>query len=165
MKAAASASASARTSWKVSVVRAAAGLSFGAALIHGSVMAAHFREWWLYGLFFAIVTPLQLAWTAGVVRRPSRTRLLSVGAVGNLLVVGTWALSRTVGMPFGPDAGEAEAVGLKDVLASLDEVALAALVIAVLWGNPDGRGVVRFSEPAAWALVAVSVIAAMLGGH
>ena len=146
------------------MIVAAAGLAAGAALIHGSVMVPHFREYWLFGLFFLVVTPLQLAWGYGVTRSeaPPR-RLLAVGAFGSLAIVGLWLFTRTVGLPFGPDPGEVESVGVKDVLASADELLTAMLVALVLWLRAP------WAEPPlrwlAWGLVAVSVGAAFIAGH
>src|SRR5215208_322563 len=111
---------------------AAAGLSLGAALIHASVTAAHFREYWLFGLLFAIVAPLQLAWAELVRRRPRHRRLLAVGALGNGAVAVVWIASRTTGLPIGPDAGEPEPLGVKDVLATADELVCAAIVAVLL---------------------------------
>lgn len=146
------------------MAHAAAGLSFAAALVHGSVMVTHFREYWLFGLFFAIVTPLQLGWAELVRRRPTDRLWLAVGAAGNFGVVMIWTVSRTVGLPFGPERFEAEALGVKDVLATIDELGIALLVSLLLLrggGRPAPTWVVRV----AWAAVAVSVPAAMVAGH
>ena len=146
------------------MIAAAAGLAAGAALIHGSVMAAHFREYWLFGLFFAVITPLQLAWGYGVTRTdaPPR-RLLALGAAGSLAIVTLWLVTRTAGLPFGPDSGQAESVGVKDVLASADEVLTALLVALVLWWRaPVLEAPARW---VAWAFVGVSVGAAFIAGH
>ena len=152
-------------SMRVRVTRAAAALTFGAALVHGSVMATHFREWFLFGLFFAIVTPLQLAWSAAVVRRagPLRTVLVA-GAVASVGIVVLWLVTRTVGLPFGPDIGQAEKIGVKDVLASLDELGTAALVWIALRPGEPGRRVTAAAEVGAWGLVSISLVGALLGG-
>jgi hypothetical protein len=146
------------------MAHAAAGLSFAVALVHGSVMATHFREYWLFGLFFAIVTPLQLAWAELVRRRPEDRLLLAVGAAGNLAVVMTWTLSRTVGLPLGPERFEAEALGVKDGLATADELAIALLVGLLLLRGGD-RPAPTWVVGVAWTAVAVSVPAAMVAGH
>jgi hypothetical protein len=105
-------------------------LSTGAAVIHFAVIAQHFDEWWLSGIFFVAVALFQLAWAVAVVLRPSG-RLYLAGAVVNALVVLTWIVSRTTGIPVGPEAGEPEAVDLPDVLATAYEVLLvvAAFVL------------------------------------
>jgi hypothetical protein len=140
-------------------VGAAAALSVAAGLIHASVTVVHFREFWLFGLFFAIAAPLQVVWGEMVRRRPWDRRLLLAGAGANVAVALLWLVSRTVGLPIGPEAGEVEGVGLKDVLATADELALA-LVVALVLAGARGRAI----APAAWTLAAVSGIAALLGG-
>ena len=57
--------------------------------------------------------------------RPSR-RLLLAGAIGNLAIASVWLVSRTVGLPLGPEAWEPEAIHVADIVATLDEVASAA---------------------------------------
>ena len=132
--------------------------------MHGSVIAAHFREYWLFGLFFAIVTPLQLLWTEAVRRNPTGSRLLAVGAAGNLAVACTWAISRVVGLPFGPERFQPEAVGVKDLLATLDELSIAALVAMLLLRRRTPPASAS-SLAGAWILVAASVLTAFVGGH
>jgi hypothetical protein len=145
----------------VAAAWAAAGLSFGSACLHGSVMVTHFREYLLFGLFFAIVTPLQVAWAELVRRSPEHRRLLLAGAVGNALIAYVWLLSRTVGLPVGPDGhAHAEAVGVKDVLATAGELLLAGLVVAVLRRRTVAGPVVAL----AWSLTAAGVVVALVGG-
>jgi hypothetical protein len=96
---------------------ALAALSTGAATIHFAVVAQHFEEWWLTGVFFVVVAVLQLVWAVVALLRPS-ARLWLVGAIGNALVVVTWIVSRTTGVPVGPEAGEPEPVGFVDLLAT-----------------------------------------------
>jgi hypothetical protein len=99
------------------------------------------------------VTPLQLAWSELVRRRPRDARLLAAGALGNAMIAAVWTVSRTGGLPVGPRAGEAEPVGVKDLVATVDEL-MCALVVALIlararWGMPVAP---------AWALAAASVV-------
>ena len=123
--------------------------------------AAHFREYWLFGLLFAIVAPLQLAWAELVRRRPRDRRLLAAGALGNGAIAAVWIASRTTGLPIGPHPGEPEPAGLKDVLATADELLCAAIVAVLLV-----RAAVGWLVPSAWMLTAASLVAAIVpGGH
>jgi hypothetical protein len=140
-----------------------AALSFAAALIHASVMAAHFREYWLFGLFFAIVTPLQVLWAGMTVRRPDDRRLLLAGAAGSFAIAAVWVVSRMVGLPFGPDAFEPEAIGAKDVLASYAEFAIVLLAVLRLRGRDPAAP--TWVLAAAWVLAVVCLLAAFLAGH
>lgn len=132
-------------------------LSAAAAIVHFGVLGEHMREYWASGLFFALAGLLQLAWALAVPGRPS-PRLLAVGAAGNALIVATWVVSRTVGIPLGPEAGTAEPVGFPDALTTLYEVCVVAVCLTLLW-RPDlrtaSRG--RAGPIAAWA-VAVAIL-------
>jgi hypothetical protein len=138
-------------------------LSLGAGLIHASVMLSHFREWWLFGLFFALVTPLQVLF-AYLVTRPGVSReILWIGAVGNLAIPLVWLLSRTSGLPLGPDPWEAEAVHLPDVVATLDELTVFVLLMVMLRPRGAVPRAPRWAMAAAWTLGCLSLVGAMLG--
>jgi hypothetical protein len=130
-------------------------LSTGAAVVHFAVVAQHLDEWWLTGLFFIVVALFQLAWALLVLMRPSALVYLS-GAVVNSLVVVTWIVSRTSGVPVGPDDGEREPIGFPDVLATAFEVLLVALVVALVL-RPRGR-VPRWPVATAWLSAAIAAL-------
>jgi hypothetical protein len=98
-------------------------LSWAAALIHVVAAVGHVDESGTEVAFFVLLALAQLGWGVALYRAPSPA-LLRAGAVLSLLVVALWAASRTVGVPL----GEVEPVGALDVLASANELALAALV-------------------------------------
>jgi hypothetical protein len=89
-----------------------AALAWGTAFIHVLAAAHHYREWALYGVFFTVLAPAQAIWGGLVFQRPGDRRLLLVGGVVNLLVALVWAMSRTTGIPGGPDAVAAGDGGL-----------------------------------------------------
>ena len=134
-------------------------LSAGAAVIHFAVIAQHLDEWWLSGLFFIGVALFQLVWAVTVLIRPSPLVSLT-GAVVNALVVVTWIVSRTTGVPVGPEAGERESIGLADVLATSFEVILVAVALALaLRARPATRLLgPRVARAATW-VPAIAVIA------
>jgi hypothetical protein len=122
-------------------------LSLGAAVVHGVVIESHFAEYWLFGVFFAFLALLQGGWAVAVILRPSR-RLLIWGAVGNGIVVAVWLVTRTLGLPLGPEAGSTEAVGFVDTAATVFEVLLVAGVLALLAARVANRSIPREFVPA-----------------
>jgi hypothetical protein len=149
------------------VVLIACGLAWGAALIHVQAAVDHLDEYWLYALFFALLAAAQLLWGAALYRSPGR-HLLVAGAIGSLMVVALWVVSRTSGLPIGPDAGSAESLGLLDSVASADEVALAVLAALQLRPPPKGRlarGAGHLVGAASVFLILLSSLAFTGGGH
>ena len=143
-----------------------AGVSWAAAFVHGGVIATHFEEYWLFGLFFVAVAILQAAWGAWIYKDPRPNRLW-LGAVGNLLVVLVWAVSRTAGLPIGPEAWHPEAVGFADVMATLDEVGISAMALGLLARPSLFEGIARRQlwESLALTLMVLSLLGALTGAH
>jgi hypothetical protein len=106
---------------------AALGL-FSAAAVHLAVMPTHFRQWWLFGLFFLCAALFQVGLGVLLLVRPSG-RLAAAGAAGSVAVVALWLGSRMVGIPVGPDHGAAEPFGVLDVLATTAELATAVCCV------------------------------------
>jgi hypothetical protein len=121
----------------VSVAQASlAALSMAAAAIHFAVMGQHFAEYVAFGVFFSVVAWLQAIWAVGVTVLPSK-RLLLVGFVGNALVVLVWLISRTTGLPIGPESGVPEPAAFVDVLSTILEVAIVVgTATLLLRGRP-----------------------------
>lgn len=129
--------------------RAAGFLSAGAGLIHFGAGPAHQAEWWVYGVFFYGAATAQIGfavivWTQGIEGWGGwgrvRGKLYLVGIVGNAAIILLWVITRTVGVPVGPEAGEREAAGLLDVVSTVLEVALIA-VLARLRAGMSARPV------------------------
>jgi hypothetical protein len=107
-------------------------LSFASAAIHASVTSEHFHEALIYGAFFLVASAAQAAWAVLIVRRANRT-LLIVGAAGNAAVIALWTLTRTVGLPIGPEPWHPESVGAADLASTFFELVLvltAAILLA-----------------------------------
>ena len=145
----------------------ACGLSWGAALIHISAAIGHVHESGLYVLFFALLAPTQLAWGFLVCRRSTRELLLA-GAALSLLVAAVWLMSRTTGLPVGPEPWRPEAVGAVDAIATADELALTLLVWLYGFSGLRGRAVTALGVGArvgGIALVILSSLALLAAGH
>lgn len=109
-----------------------------AAGIHASVVSEHLEEYWLYGAFFVAVAAFQGVWALAIVQCPT-ARVAMVGIVASVGVLLLWALSRTAGLPIGPEPWTAEAVGSLDVVSGLAEVAIVALALKITNPEPKGR--------------------------
>ena len=118
----------------------------GSALVHFAVAPEHFGEWRGFGLFFVLCAEVQLGW-ALLLGRTHGPRMLSLGLTGSLLLVGLWVLSRTSGLPFGPDPGVAEEVGIPDLVSVALELltasACAWALLAPTQSSPRVRAPLR----------------------
>jgi hypothetical protein len=103
----------------------------GSAAIHAAVVPEHLQEWTAAGTFFVLLVLVELALALAVLLRPDRLVLVVTAwvSVATLLL---WLVSRTVGLPFGPEAGVPEAVGLPDVACCLLELVTLAAAVIVL---------------------------------
>jgi hypothetical protein len=145
----------------------ACGLALGSGLIHVDAAVEHFHEYALFAVFFVVVACLQFAWAVGAYRRPTRA-LLRAGAYGSLLVVALWVVSRTSGLPLGPERWEPESVGGFDAIATADEIALALLVLAPAGfrGGRVGRWVAKEGAlGVGLLLILLSSLALVSGAH
>jgi hypothetical protein len=128
-----------------SVMLLAAALSAVAALIHVVVCPEHFREGIIYGAFFAVAAGCQLGWAALVAGRFARW-MAPAGLVGNATIVLLWMVTRTVGIPLGPEAGEVEHFGVLDVVCGACEVGVVVLCALAIrqhvhpWRTPRRSG-------------------------
>ncbi|MDP8957739.1 MAG: hypothetical protein M3N51_00725 [Actinomycetota bacterium] len=115
--------------------QSAALLTGAAGVLHLAVVAEHLAVAPVLGALFALAAGLQLAWAWLMMLRPLARfagLLSTIGAVGNAGGVSAWALSRTVGLPFGHIPGVPEPIGLLDVTATAFQVAALAGLLATL---------------------------------
>jgi hypothetical protein len=145
----------------------ACGLAWGACVIHVQAAIDHAHEHAAYSAFFLSLAAAQFVWGLAVARAPTR-RLLAVGAIASLMVAALWVVSRTSGMPFGPEAWRPEPIGVIDSLASADEV-LLALVVAFQLGRGAAGRLFRVFAPLATAagvcLVLLSSLSLAAAAH
>ena len=126
--------------------------------IHISVIEAHWAEWVGFGVFFTLIAILEGAVAVAVALAPARRAACLAGIVISLGTVAVWAVSRTVGVPFGPEPGEPEAIGVADVVCSALEVVTAVALVPLLrarWTGWRGR-----TGPA--VAVAIAAVVAVL---
>jgi hypothetical protein len=111
------------------ILRVAVGASVLAGLIHYAVIPEHRAEWWLYAVFFTLLGAFQIVW-AGYFCVDDRRALWWLGLAVNAATLALWAITRTTGLPFGPDAGEAEAVEVLDVISGVAELIVIATLLS-----------------------------------
>jgi hypothetical protein len=144
-----------------------AGLAVAAGITHVSATVDHSSGWWPYPAFFATLATAQFAWAWAIISRPTRA-LLWLGLCLHALVVCLWAVSRTTGIPIGPNAWQPETVGLSDTVATVDEAFVVILLAPALVLADRGRaaeGLVAISRRCALILIAGSLIAFLVGAH
>jgi hypothetical protein len=99
--------------------------SAAAGFLHAVATPEHFAEHFVFGLFFLVVTVGQMAVVVAGLNRPCRALWVATVA-GNAIVLAIWAVSRTTGLPFGPEAWTPEPIGLLDMACAGYEIALIA---------------------------------------
>ncbi len=106
----------------------------GAAVVHLAVVPEHLADWSAAGVFFVLLAVAEVGVALLVLRQPNRAVvwLVALASVGPLAL---WAWSRAVGLPFGPEAGVAEAVGPADVAACFLTLTSLAAAVALLAGG------------------------------
>lgn len=151
--------------------RCAAVASIGAAVIHLGVAPAHWGDWVASGVFFAALAAFQLLWGFLAWSRPTAL-VLGAGIAVNAGSVGLWILSRTVGMPFGPHAGQPEAVEAAGICVLLLQ---CYVIMGALWTwlrssraqqvSGTGRALVLLGANSVMAVAVTVGLASGLQGH
>jgi hypothetical protein len=117
--------------FSVSIRAVLAGFSVAAGAIHLAMVGSHWEASAVDGVLFAAAGWFQLIMAFWLFSRPGRLPLI-VNLVVNVGLIASWAVSRTVGLPWGAHAGTAEEVGRIDLLCVACEAALVVVTLAVL---------------------------------
>ncbi len=124
-----------RTSYGWARRSAAALMTLGAAAIHFGVAPDHLNEYLPFGIFFILVGLAQVALAVAAIVRPGR-RVFAAAALVAAGCMALWLVSRTVGLPIGPEPWKPEAMGTPDIITGILE-ALSALIFGILlWRGP-----------------------------
>jgi hypothetical protein len=134
--------------------RTAAWLSIAAAAIHAMAGPEHVEEWWAYGVFFFGAAAFQalygmLLLTQGIEGwggwMAVRRKVYGLGMAATVAIIALWVVSRTVGVPVGPEAFEPEGIGPLDVSSKAVEFGLviALGVLLARTGRPAPGGAER----------------------
>lgn len=136
----------------------AAGLSLLAAMIHLWVVPEYLDEWWAHGAFFLVCALLQGLFSVLVLRFPYSKFIALASIAGNSLIVLVYVISRTWGMPLGPDwrlfspsVAHVEAPEVLGVAATVSELGVLFACVVLLGG--------AYRE---WSVNALLVLGALL---
>jgi hypothetical protein len=110
----------------------AAALSLAAAGIHFAVIGEHLEEYVLFGVLFFALGWFQLVWAQVYLVWP-RPPVAATAIAVNLGAVLVWVMSRTVGLPIGPEPWLPEQVGFADILATSFEIGIIGLLVPTLF--------------------------------
>ena len=130
--------------------------SLCAGAIHAAAIGAH-SDHDQAVLVFAIVAGFQLVWGALAVARSSRA-LAVIGAVGNLALVGGWAMAKRSGIGFVDGLEAREPIEVGDGLAAgMASLAVVLCLYTVL--RPHARALLTQRIAVTGACVAVALLA------
>lgn len=101
-------------------------LAWTAAAIHLFLTPEHFGERTVYGVFFLAASVFQLVLGWFLLRRPT-SRVFAAGALGSLLLIATWIVTRAIAPPLSPE-GRPEPVTALGVFATGAELATLVIV-------------------------------------
>jgi hypothetical protein len=129
----------------------------GAAVIHAAQAPSHFAEWWAAGVTFVALAAAQALLGAAATVRGVDRRVWRLAQAISLAAIGLWALSRTIGLPIGPEAGAPEPVGRADLAAVALQTTTVLAATLLLW--PGARVAdCRPGQPATAAVLAVALL-------
>lgn len=120
-------------------------LAVSLGLIHMLATPLYFDQWLGYGVFFFTAAVLQVMFSMALAVSPPNRALLWIGIAGNASIIALWFVTRTLGVPFGPMAGEVLPIGLLDGLAQILEVTQIVHLAVLLnqFDRLDGRPLIE----------------------
>ncbi|MGH2683394.1 MAG: hypothetical protein ACRDIX_09205 [Actinomycetota bacterium] len=143
--------------WRT-VARGAAVLFLsGSAVIHFSQVEVHLEEWRPAGMTFLALAGAEVVLVVATLIAASRATYLAGIWVSQATIL-LWILSRTVGIPFGPEAFEPESVGRPDLMATILEGLTIVALLPLFLDRPMGTGRVRASASTYLAIAAVALL-------
>lgn len=114
----------------------AAATALAAGAIHLAQIGVHLEEGWIFAAFFLVVGTIQVI-AALLLVRTWPPIWFWFGIAGTAAVIALWVVSRTFGLPFGPEPSQTEALGTADVAASVTEV-ITVVALAMWLGDRAG---------------------------
>lgn len=133
-----------------------AGLSAAAGAIHFAMAPGHAADSLTEALGFALAGWFQLVIAGLIISDRAGRRTYQAAVVGNVVILGLWAWSRTAGLPVGAHPGVSEDAGLVDVTAAILEVGVVLLSARLLLAGERRMAVGRLA-PALAAVAALGI--------
>ncbi|MFM8861211.1 MAG: hypothetical protein ACKOIA_01945 [Acidimicrobiia bacterium] len=127
----------------------AAVLSATVGAVHFGYAPHHLSEDWAHGWFFLLLGAYELTFAVLIVTRPRRWLWASALVVG-VGSVAVWVVSRTVGLPFGPEALRTEDASAPDIVCTVISMAIGALALLSLLAPTRLQRPVRLRRRAHW---------------
>ncbi len=126
----------------------AAALSLVAGGLHAMAGPQHVSEWWVYGIFFFGAAAAQAVYGLVLLTRgiegwggwvAVRRTVYLAGIAMTLAIILLWVVTRTVGVPVGPEAFEPEGIGVLDLSSKAIEAVLVIALARLWWlsGRPE----------------------------
>ena len=131
----------------------------GSAIIHFGQVRVHLAEWRPAGVTFLVLAGVELVLAVALAVRASRLAYFS-GIAASAATIVLWLVSRTVGIPFGPDAFEPEPVARPDVTATALEVLTVVALLTLYRSPPKWNGSARASRQAYASMALIAVLVA-----
>jgi len=125
----------------------AGALSLAAGFFHMMVTREYFIEWWGYGFFFIFAALAQLMYGLVLLLQPWKfdesglsgetgtgyaRPIFVAGLVGNLAIVVLYLITRSVGVPLGPNAGTVLSITPLSAVSKAIELLLIGHLIALI---------------------------------
>lgn len=128
----------------------------GAEALHAAAYVEHRSVWVWAGAFFAAVCVAEWLSAWALLTRPGGTRAAWWAIVLSLATVSVWITSRTVGLPFGPEASSPEPLGWADSICAGLEMSTAVAAARLIRGRTTGtRRIHRLRLTHALAVAAI----------
>jgi hypothetical protein len=99
--------------------------------VHFGYAPHHLADDWAHGWFFMAIAAYQCLFAVLIVARPRRW-LWASAIVVNSGIIATWLVSRTVGLPFGPEALRSETFSAPDIVSSVIEGVIIVISVVAL---------------------------------
>ena len=135
---------------------------FGAAVVHATVVPEQLSRWPAAGIALLLLTVAQVDVALLYLLRLRSVQYVATAVVAAVPLL-VWLCSVTAGLPFGPEAGVRQPVGLTDAMVAALEAAVLVVAIVALRsrGSREESRPARSQHAARFALAGVVAVSAI----